>query len=642
MAAVIGAELGTGSGFGAGLAAGTASGIGASGGTRAALLAFAGAGRDATVGSEALGTGKENFKANWQSMLRAWGVSARDPGETPEEAESAKTDPAIERATRENTSDLRAMRAGNEAVQSALAACGKNGSTATGGALAHNIVRANQPQPSTDGTIVAAGAQNAAAWSATKATGGIANTPVSSKIKDRLSDSEDSGAQGRATRGADGTTGSPVVGSDLTAQAAMPLQVNTPPTQSNHSAPDRLGEVDDRVAGRTRMTNQVAPATTAAVDTATVAASGMPSIAAETPTASARASAHIPIHAAQTPTSGHAMNPGAAAAVEPQDRQEVDEQEDFGAPPDSDLMAAEIATASALKPANAMDVGTNSECGERKTAIEGFGAHRGVDETGRTPVVPASPPRATDNPSAENGANSPQPPLMQSEHQAAGKANAAISQQTGAHVAIAQNSGIEVSVMVRDPAGAHGTANTPATIGSSTAGPASVPQETFAALDAGSTVGTPNWVHAGGRQAEAGFEDPALGWVGVRADLSRGSVHAEVVPGSTEAAQALSGHLAGLSTYLSENHTPVGTLNMAAPGNSGAGSGPDQSMGQGQNEGMQHSAGERGEQSAATAPQPSAGQSATISSANSATQVNGIDVTAYTRDGLGMHISVMA
>jgi hypothetical protein len=231
---------------------------------------------------------------------------------------------------------------------------------------------------------------------------------------------------------------------------------------------------------------------------------------------------------------------------------------------------------------------------------------------------------------------------MHSAHEAAWKANAAISQQTGAHVAIAQNPGAETSAFVRDPGGAHGTANTPATIGSSGAGPAPGPQETFAALDAGSTVGAPSWVHAGGRQAEAGFEDPALGWVGVRADLSGGSVHAALVPGSTEAAQALSGHLAGLSTYLSENHKTVATLTMAAPGNGGTDAGPDRSMDEGQNQGMQQSGGERGEQSAATVPQSSAGASATISSADSSTQINGIDATLYARDGLGMHISVMA
>ena len=303
-------------------------------------------------------------------------------------------------------------------------------------------------------------------------------------------------------------------------------------------------------------------------------------------------------------------------------------------------MAAGIATGSAPKAASAMDAGTNSVIGEHKTAVEGFAVQRAIGATGGTSAAPASPAAATENPSAENGANRPQAPLIPSTHETAGGANTAVSQQIGAHVAVAQNTGMETSSLARDPASAHGTANTPATIGGSTAGPAPSPQETFAALDAGSSVGAPSWVHAGGRQAEAGFEDPALGWVGVRADLSGGSVHAALVPGSSEAAQALSGHLAGLSTYLSEQHTAVATVTMAAPGNGGIEAGPDQSPGQGMNQGMQQNASERGEQSPAAVPQPGVG--AGVSSADSATQANGIDATAYARDGRGTHISVMA
>jgi hypothetical protein len=196
--------------------------------------------------------------------------------------------------------------------------------------------------------------------------------------------------------------------------------------------------------------------------------------------------------------------------------------------------------------------------------------------------------------------------------------------------------------MVRDPAGSHGSANTPATIAGSTAGPAPAPQETIDALDAGSTVGAPSWVHAGGRQAEAGFEDPALGWVGVRADLSGGSVHAALVPGSAEAAQALSGHLAGLGTYLSEQHTPVATLTMAAPGTSGIDAGPDQSLGQG----MQQNAGQHGEQNPAQAfemgSQPGFGANVSSLATGNTAEASGFDATLYARDGRGAHISVMA
>ncbi|MGB8259822.1 MAG: hypothetical protein WCE75_05710, partial [Terracidiphilus sp.] len=97
--------------------------------------------------------------------------------------------------------------------------------------------------------------------------------------------------------------------------------------------------------------------------------------------------------------------------------------------------------------------------------------------------------------------------------------------------------------------------------------------ETFAELDAGPLPGRPAWLHAGARQAEAGFEDPSLGWVGVRADLSGGAVHASLVPGSAEAMQALGSHMDGLHRYLAEEHTGVASLTMASPDTGMQGSG---------------------------------------------------------------------
>ncbi len=44
--------------------------------------------------------------------------------------------------------------------------------------------------------------------------------------------------------------------------------------------------------------------------------------------------------------------------------------------------------------------------------------------------------------------------------------------------------------------------------------------QTFAALDAENSTATSKWVHAGRNTAEAGFEDPVLGWVGVRAQAA--------------------------------------------------------------------------------------------------------------------------
>jgi hypothetical protein len=88
--------------------------------------------------------------------------------------------------------------------------------------------------------------------------------------------------------------------------------------------------------------------------------------------------------------------------------------------------------------------------------------------------------------------------------------------------------------------------------------------ETFAALDS-APASAPAWVRAGAREAEAGFHDPELGWVSVRANSTSGAVHAAVVPGSDEAAQALGGHLAGLNDYLATHHSTVESVTLAAP-----------------------------------------------------------------------------
>jgi hypothetical protein len=88
-------------------------------------------------------------------------------------------------------------------------------------------------------------------------------------------------------------------------------------------------------------------------------------------------------------------------------------------------------------------------------------------------------------------------------------------------------------------------------------------RETFAALDGDTPSRAFNWVHAGTSRAEAAFEDPTLGWVGVRADLGGGSVHASLVPGSAEAAQTLGSHLAGLNEYLAERHPGVAIVTVA-------------------------------------------------------------------------------
>jgi hypothetical protein len=200
------------------------------------------------------------------------------------------------------------------------------------------------------------------------------------------------------------------------------------------------------------------------------------------------------------------------------------------------------------------------------------------------------------------------------------------------------------SNLAREPAGARaamGAAND--TAGSSagaTAGQAT--REIFAALDAENAPGTPSWTLAGAHRAEAGFQDPALGWVGVRADLGVGGIHASLVPGSADAAQALGSHLAGLNSYLAEQHTPVETLTLAAPG--GRWTGPDGN--QGTSQGMDQNGGRNADQGTFAEPQSNPPPTSPDLAATASSQLpastgrQGTDLPAP-RPG-GIHISLMA
>ena len=203
-------------------------------------------------------------------------------------------------------------------------------------------------------------------------------------------------------------------------------------------------------------------------------------------------------------------------------------------------------------------------------------------------------------------------------------------------------SGGDATAMVRDPAGIRGASSTTgdaAKEASSTASGSSL-KETFDALDTEGGSSRSTWTHAGTQRAEAGIQDPELGWVGVRADLGSGGVHASLVPGSADAAQALGSHLAGLNSYLTDHHTPVETLTLAAPETGWSGSGAD--AGQGQADQSGRNADRSGE--AAAASSLSVNQtSAEIASQGASSQVleEMAGNTSAFRWG-GTHISVLA
>lgn len=117
-------------------------------------------------------------------------------------------------------------------------------------------------------------------------------------------------------------------------------------------------------------------------------------------------------------------------------------------------------------------------------------------------------------------------------------------------------------------------------------GQLSIAAQTLNALDAETSPVTPTWVRAGAHQVEAGFQDPALGWVAVRAQADSSGVHAALVASSADAAQSLGGHLEGLNAYLANHHTTVDSVTTAAPENQWARNGMDGDAQQGMHQGM--------------------------------------------------------
>ena len=107
-------------------------------------------------------------------------------------------------------------------------------------------------------------------------------------------------------------------------------------------------------------------------------------------------------------------------------------------------------------------------------------------------------------------------------------------------------------------------------------------RDAFAAIDSDSSPVTPTWVQAGAHHAEAGYEDPDLGWVSVRADVSASGVHAALVPGTPDAAAALAGHLPGLNAYLAEHRSEITHVTVAQAEARSLNSGSDCDSGNGQ------------------------------------------------------------
>jgi hypothetical protein len=199
---------------------------------------------------------------------------------------------------------------------------------------------------------------------------------------------------------------------------------------------------------------------------------------------------------------------------------------------------------------------------------------------------------------------------------------------------------LDATAMTRDLAGARGAGSVAGGSAMSATASTAAPtvQDTFAALDAGTTTASPYWMHAGTQRAEAGYQDPALGWIGVRAELGGGGIHAALVPGSADAAVTLGGHLTGLNSYLNEQHTPVESLTLDGSAEQGAGSGAGQ--------GMQQGAGQQTGQGAPAEPAsnraPGSASVHTVSAAEAAAQIGQPETGGPGSADGGKYVSVMA
>ncbi len=264
---------------------------------------------------------------------------------------------------------------------------------------------------------------------------------------------------------------------------------------------------------------------------------------------------------------------------------------------ESDSLSRQPAPENAAPSAPQLDGNSSAPGAAQPASLNGNGVDPGADSLGSVLADSAAELAGAAQSGAASDRRSTDPLAARTAHEN----SAAGAGQLPVHALPAQlpASGAETSGFARDPSGSHGSLIALRSEASGALPSASAPgaRETFAALDGGAGAGT-GWIHAGAHSAEAGFEDPALGWVGVRADLGANGVHAAVVPGSAEAVQALGGHMAGLNAYLSEHHAPVETVTLAAPDARGAASGMSQEMQQG--------SGHNADQDGSSGPRPDA------------------------------------
>lgn len=409
------------------------------------------------------------------------------------------------------------------------------------------------------------------------------------------------------------------------ATAATPLPDGSAATRAEA---DTAGDAAEDVAGGLSESK----AHTELAFTKTVAHSGqtasqihavVPATTGETNTVSESLGEADAAHSADTKSTGAAVSSSAAARPRTTDAQQPFVQ-------GQDLIQAQVVrhAAESASAANS-SLESSQATGSVETAIPETSAALSKARKPAGTGTGSEPARATAQPASSATAAEPVVHLVHA--------------QTGATISEAANLQGYMAV-ARDAAGTNSGTSLNAT--KSSAGPAG--EATFAALDSTSGSAAPSWTHVSARHAEAGFQDPSLGWVSVRADVNAGAVHATVVPGSADAAQTLGGHMAGLNSYLSDEHAHVETLTLAVPESKDAWTATGQGSGQGMNQGANQEAGQGNGQNHFT-ESTSIPQSVTpaIATAASDAQVSDISGTLSTNVSSGQlqqgsHISVMA
>lgn len=576
-----------------------------------------------TFSSESLLAGTENVRTTWQAAPRAPNTAPQRYGET-ERVDAGEAAPWKELGRPGAPSGgVRSFLSGAGAIPTAITIGGKTGSK----------VLVTTP----NGPGVLLGKQGTTEWTGTATKDTIESSRVSLKDRDRVGGIWRTATETQTAQGTSAIASSPADGVSLGTMAA-PLQPGSPPVNLPPPVTGLLGESDKEPDGRiASLVQGINDARRGSADSESTAPVSVATISG-TDTHGAEPG---PTHTTQSLADGLATktaDSSAVAAIKTEDGSLDGDREDSAA-----LLNAAPSGTTSLSSSAPKVIGTMhpSPISGESTAASGtlfsHGAAGAASGAQRGTVAEF---QRSDNQGAELESGDERTPLARIAHgDGSAAVNAAPSTKQEHAIVAGQTFAIETPVMVRDQAGAHGAPASVLATGNNPTG-AGGEQEAFSALDSGSTAGSPRWVHTPSGQAEAGFEDPTLGWIGVRAELGGGGLHASLVPGSAEAARVLGSHLEGLSTYLSENHTQVSTLTLATAGGSGGQAASDQHMGQSMNQAMQQGASQRGNKVASSAQVAAAIPNGSHGINNSA--AGEVDAPAYARDGRGTHVSVMA